>query len=324
MLLLSLTFFLVGTLDLLHTLSYKGMPYFISESSVAKAAWFWVSARMIQALGILIILLSPVRKQNRDYRIFAFLVGTGTAVIIGYLIIHFEKVLPILVVEGKGPTVLKNGIEYAVCFILFVSLIIALYQFNIEKCEANLAVALSFVFFLLAELIFTVYQSVYDLDNLTGHIFKAVGFYLILKSFYFENREQGQRQPERVTRFTHLPGFIFRVVKKGDEFFFTDCYGELLEVLGHTADETIGKSFTEVFSSKNGSIQEYCRLAASMQESIRFELEYMEYTLLVSINPVYDTPLEEVIIGTVMDITGIHPELTKRTLNQEDRIFVKK
>ncbi|MFK9090078.1 MASE3 domain-containing protein [Bacillus salipaludis] len=43
MLLLSFTFLLVGTLDLLHTLTFKGMPFFITESSVAKATWFWVS-----------------------------------------------------------------------------------------------------------------------------------------------------------------------------------------------------------------------------------------------------------------------------------------
>jgi hypothetical protein len=123
--------------------------------------------------------------------------------------------------------------------------------------------------------------------------------------------------------FNHLPGFIFRVEKKGNEFLLTDCFGELLEVLGNTADEIIGKSISEVFPTTNETVQEYCRLAASIQESIRFELEYMEYTLLVSINPVYDTPLEEVIIGTVMDMTGIYPELTKTRLNQEDIIFVK-
>lgn len=40
MLLLSFTFFVVGALDVMHTLSFKGMPYFITESSVAKATWF--------------------------------------------------------------------------------------------------------------------------------------------------------------------------------------------------------------------------------------------------------------------------------------------
>lgn len=189
MLLLAFTFLVVGTLDLLHTLSFKGMPYFFTDSSAAKATWFWVTARVFQSCFILALLLIPDRNLKRDYRGGIVLVGMVFASTIGYVIIQFENSLPILMVEGRGTTFLKNGIEYVISFILFVSLVITLYQYHLEKSEAKLAIALAFVFLLLTELIFTIYQSVFDLDNFTGHLFKAAGFYFILKSFYFLNQE---------------------------------------------------------------------------------------------------------------------------------------
>ncbi|MEH7299495.1 MASE3 domain-containing protein [Neobacillus drentensis] len=194
MLLLSFTFFIVGTLDLLHTLSFKGMPYFFTESSVAKATWFWVSARTFQSLFILATLFIPERKLSRDYRPLTLLAGIIIALTVSFLVIYYEKNLPILMVEGKGTTLLKNGIEYGISFILFVSLIRTLYQYHLEKSEAILALALAFVYLLLTELVFTIYQSVFDLDNFLGHIFKTLGFYFILKSFYFSNRKIAEEE----------------------------------------------------------------------------------------------------------------------------------
>ncbi len=90
--------------------------------------------------------------------------------------IFFEGSLPLLVIEGKGTTVLKNSIEYFVSLILFVSLIISLYHYYLEKSEEKLYFALALVFLLLTELIFTIYQSVFDLDNFLGHVFKVSVF----------------------------------------------------------------------------------------------------------------------------------------------------
>jgi hypothetical protein len=322
MLLLVFTFLIVGTLDLFHTLSFKGMPFFITESSVAKATWFWVAARAIQSLCILAILLVPDHHLKKDYRFLAITAGSLTVLMASFFIIHFEKSLPILVIEGKGTTFLKNIMEYSISFIQFISLIIALYQYTIEKRESNLAIALAFVFLLLTELVFTVYQSVFDLTNFSGHIFKAVGFYFILKAFYFENKENNSSEQEHLPSFNNLPGFIFRAVKRGNDFIFTACHGDLLQDKGIMTEDLIGQRITQVFSTNIDNLKEYCHLAVTMQENIQFEMDVMENTFLISIKPVYDTPLEEVIIGTVMDMTGINTESTK-ALKQEDRIFVK-
>jgi hypothetical protein len=321
LLLLSFTFFLVGTLDLLHTLSFKGMPYFITESSVAKATWFWVVARFIQSLLILSNLLIPERKLKRDYQVWVFLLGFFMVTTIGFSVIYFEKSLPLLVVEGQGTTFLKNGIEYVVCFILFVSLIITLYQYHLEKSEAKLAFALAFVYLLLTELFFTIYQTVFDLDNFTGHIFKALGLYFILKSFFFSNLNQESNRSElgNQRNFSELPGFIFKVVKRGNEFIFTFIDGELLQQFGLNHEEMVGMPLAKIFSTSKGTLNEYCHLSMRLQESIRFEMDFMEKTLLVSIKPSVDGDHKEVILGTVIVMSGVHQRSLQQKSIQEEK-----
>lgn len=322
MLLMAFTFFLVGTLDLLHMLSFKSMPYFITESSIAKATWFWVAARFIQSLLIFTILLIPDWKLKRDYRFAAITFGFFIAGMIGFSVIYFENSLPLLVVEGKGTTLLKNGIEYVVSFIQFVSLIITLYQYYLEKSEEKLAMALAFVFLLLTELIFTIYQSVFDLDNFSGHIFKALGFYFILKSFYFSRSHLNQDQSEQVNQqmLSELPGFIFTVVKRGNEFIITFIAGDLLRQMGLNHDEMVDRPLVEVFSPIKGGINEYCHLSLHLQGSIRFEMDFMEKTLLISIKPSFEEAKKETIIGTVIDMTGVHhfPVSRMKQINQRE------
>lgn len=111
LLLLAFTFFIVGTIDLFHTLSFNGMPFIITASSVQKATWFWVTARVIQTILMLTLILLSEKKLKRDYRLITLVVGVVLTATVGFIIISFEKALPMLVIEGKGTTMLKNGIE---------------------------------------------------------------------------------------------------------------------------------------------------------------------------------------------------------------------
>ncbi|MCL6570573.1 MAG: hypothetical protein K6T88_02660 [Bacillus sp. (in: Bacteria)] len=310
MLLLSFTLLMVGTLDLFHTLSFKGMPYFITESSIAKATWFWVTSRFIQSVLILAILLIPDRKLKRDYRFVVFFLGFVISIAIGFLIIYFEKSLPLLVVEGKGTTMLKNGIEYVVSFIQFASLIITLYQYYLEKSETKLSLALAFVYLLLAELVFTIYQSIFDLDNFLGHIFKAFGFYYILRSFYFSSSSHDDNRLDNHQLLSELPGFIFIVIKRDNEFILTYCTGELLQNISFDQEEMVGMSLSEVFATDNMTMNEYCRFSWRLQEAVTFEIDYMDKSRVISIKPSVDRDENKVLIGTIIEMIGIHQQPT--------------
>jgi hypothetical protein len=318
MLFLALTFLIVGMVDLLHMISYKGMPFFITESSVAKATWFWVIARVIQSLLMLfLLLLLPDRKLKKNYWFLSLLTGFFLGGGIGVLVIFFEGSLPLLVIEGRGTTVLKNSIEYFVSLILFVSLIITLYHYYLEKSEEKLYFALAMVFLLFTELIFTIYQSVFDLDNFLGHVFKVFGFYFILKSFYFS--KVATVEGEKEMTLLEQPGIFFTLKKQGTEFICLDIKGELLQTIGFHQDEIIGRLLTDVLLPIKSPINDYCYLAQELKETVTFEVVCMEKSLLISIKTSFNEENQNVILGTVIDMTGVlQQKLSHKPMKSED------
>jgi hypothetical protein len=323
LLLLAFTFLMVGMIDLFHTLSFKGMPYFITASSVQKATWLWVTARVIQSLLMLSLILLPDRKLKKDYRFVTFALGITLTSIIVYSIISFEKNLPMLVIEGKGTTLLKNGIEYGVSFILFISLVVSLYQYYLDKKEDKLFFALAFVFLLLTELIFTIYQSVFDFDNFLGHIYKVFGFYFILKGFYFSEYYNVEKSNDQNSMSEH-PGLFFKLRKAGNQFVCTNIDGELLKGISYSQEEIIGVSISKILPALDASINDYCYLSKKLQEGITFEMVCQDKVLLISIKPAVDELGQDVILGTAMDMSEMFTRsFHSKQIKQEENKNVK-
>jgi hypothetical protein len=309
-LMLSFLFFIVGMLDLLHTLTFQGMPFFITESSIAKATWFWVSARSIESLLIVLVLVLPERKLQQDPRRICLAVCTTVIGIIMFVIFRYEQSLPLLVIEGKGTTMLKNLIEYGVSFLHFISIVISLYFYNEGKKGQHLYVALAFTFLFLSELVFTIYQSVYDIDNFTGHLYKALGYFFIMRGFYFSTiaddsflkdpHEKMWRKSEEMIQ-SHY-GIIFKLSKQGDDFIHHIVGGGLLNDLGFTPNEINGKTLGEFLPDKAGRIERYYDCVWKNNEKIVFEIEIGGQTYAISLMPVMTNGEVVEIAGAVMGI----------------------
>ena len=309
-LMLSFLFFIVGMLDLFHTLTFQGMPFFITESSIAKATWFWVSARIIESLLIVLVLVLPERKLQQDPRRICLAVCTAVIGVIMCVIFRYEQSLPLLVIEGKGTTMLKNLIEYGVSFLHFISIVISLYFYNEGKNGQHLYVALAFTFLFLSELVFTIYQSVYDIDNFTGHLYKALGYFFIMRGFYFSRladdsflkdpQEKMWRQSEEMIQ-SHY-GIIFKLSKKGDDFIHHIVGGGLLIDLGFTPNEINGKTLDDFLPDKAGRIERYYDCVWKNNEKIVFEIEIGGQTYAISLMPVMTNGEVVEIAGAVMGI----------------------
>jgi hypothetical protein len=309
-LLVAFLFFTVGMLDLFHTLTFKGMPFFITESSIAKATWFWVMARLIESLIMVIVLIAPDVKIKQDpIRICLVL----CAIIIGaisFVIFKYENSLPLLVIEGQGTTFIKNLFEYSVSFLHFISLVISLYFYNESKNGKHLFVALAFTFLFLSELIFTIYQSVYDIDNFTGHLYKAIGYFFIMKGFYFstiaderfvkDHHEKLWHETEKMLQ-THY-GILFKLTKQGNDFIHQIIGGVLLDELGFTPNEVNGKTLVEFLPGKAAAIEKYYDCVWKNNEKLVFDVEIGGKTFAISLMPVmYNGEVVE-IAGAVMGV----------------------
>ncbi|NKE07137.1 MASE3 domain-containing protein [Mesobacillus selenatarsenatis] len=309
-LLLSFLFFIVGTLDLLHTLTFKGMPFFITESSIAKATWFWVSARIIESLMMVLVLVLPERRLQKDRRRSCLAICMAIIAILMFLFFKYEQSLPLLVIEGKGTTILKNLIEYGVSFLHFISIVISLYFYNEGKNGQHLYVGLAFTFLFLSELVFTIYQSVYDIDNFTGHLYKALGYFFIMRGFYFstladdsflkDSSEKRWRQTEEMIQ-SHY-GIIFKLSKQGNDFIHHIVGGGLLDDLGFTPNEINGKTIGEFLPEKAGRVEKYYDCVWKNNEKIVFEIEFGGNTYAISLMPVMNNGEVVEIAGAVMGI----------------------
>jgi hypothetical protein len=309
-LLLSFLFFIVGMLDLLHTLSFKGMPFFITESSIAKATWFWISARIIESLMMVIVLIVPDRQLKLDPRRACLLLCAVVIGSISFMVFKYEQSLPLLVIEGEGTTILKNLFEYSVSFLHFISIVISLYFYNEGKNGQHLYIALAFTFLFFSGLIFTIYQSIYDIDNFTGHIFKALGYFFIMKGFYFSTiaddsflkdpQEKIWRQTEEMIQ-THY-GIIFKLTKQGNDFIHQIIGGALLDDLGFTPNEVNGKTLAEFLPGKAVRIEKYYECVWKNNEKIVFDIEIGGNTYAISLMPVMNNGQVVEIAGAVMGI----------------------
>lgn len=183
-LLLAIVFFSVGVFDIFHTLTYKNMPFFITESSVAKATWFWIIARFTEAVAMIFILAYRYNKLRNLYMKTTILLMFSYVIFATVIVFVFENQLPPLVEEGVGTTPLKNGMEYIISSFHFLAICTVLFYYKKGKQPSELPIFLAFLFLLFGELIFTTYKSVHDVHNFLGHVYKVLGYTFIYIGFF--------------------------------------------------------------------------------------------------------------------------------------------
>ncbi len=182
---ISAAFLTIGLMDFMHTLSYSGMPAFITTNSPNKSTQFWIAVRLVTAISFLISAYiypdSPSRYLSKRNLLAVFSVIFGL-VFIG--VIYFPSYLPATFIEGVGLTTFKKVSEYLIVSLLILAS--AAYWKRFLKTRDSLLIfyLAAFVICIFSELVFAVYKSVFDTYNVLGHIYKVVAFFLIYKGIF--------------------------------------------------------------------------------------------------------------------------------------------
>lgn len=183
----------IGVLELLHTLSYKGMGVFPPDANLPTQ--FWIAFRGYESAAMLIAASFLGRPAPPARTTAAGFLALGAT--LGWLVLsgHF----PDCFIEGSGLTTFKIIAEYVIAAGFAATLI--LLQRHREEFAGDIlpSVALSMVCGVAAELAFTRYVSVFGPANYIGHL-------LLLTSTYFLYRAlliQGIRKPQLML-FHHL------------------------------------------------------------------------------------------------------------------------
>ena len=204
---IGIAYFSIGSLDLLHTLSYKGMGLF-SNQGANLSIQLWIGSRYVESFSLV---LAPVffrKKLDTNFGIAMYAIFFTA--IIGA--IFYWHIFPDCFVEGIGLTRFKIVSEYLICLFLFMAIVhLMFYRDNISPGTFKFLMA-SLVFTILAELSFTLYFSVYGHANLIGHYFKLFSFYCLYRAFV----RSGLVKPTKI---------LFRKLEEKSKF-LQDLYDE--------------------------------------------------------------------------------------------------
>jgi signal transduction histidine kinase len=177
----------IGILDLLHTITFKGMNIF--PSPIYYANQFWVATRLFESLILLtgLILVSQRILIRVKWLLLAYgLITTG--IILSILV--FE-IFPICFIEDVGQTPFKIYSEFVIIGILIIAYTVLLRNRKYFEKDIRQLLLWSIGFAIVSEFCFTLYIQNYDFINELGHIFKILSFYMIFKA----NVQHGLSQP---------------------------------------------------------------------------------------------------------------------------------
>ncbi|PKF72484.1 GGDEF-domain containing protein [Pseudomonas fluvialis] len=187
--LLACGYLAVALLDSAHLLSYRGMPDFITPSSVEKAIDFWLAARLSEALVLLGVALRAWRPLSNPQQRYQWLAATlGGVALMVYLRLYQPQLFPRMFIEGQGLTPLKIVMEWLVIGLLACAAVGLLRRREqpFDRQGLLLAVGIS----ILSELCFTAYRNPHDIYQLLGHAYKVLACLVVYRVVFVSSIQQ--------------------------------------------------------------------------------------------------------------------------------------
>ncbi|MBE3068017.1 MAG: SpoIIE family protein phosphatase, partial [Chloroflexi bacterium] len=187
---IALFFYAVGILDFVHSLSFVGMPDFLSPNTFSKAATFYVAARLIAAAGIFALVLAPAGP--RPSRVNQYVLLAGVSALVGVLILiesYQPGYIPTMFVAGSGTTDFKSGIDYVIIALQVITVAL-LFKRPVLGAKPAFLLQVALIISIFSELAFTQDISAYDSYNFLSHAYKAIAYYFILRAVFVSSLQQ--------------------------------------------------------------------------------------------------------------------------------------
>ncbi|XUW99638.1 MAG: MASE3 domain-containing protein [Dehalogenimonas sp.] len=178
LLFIGIGFLFVSILGTMHTLSYRGMGIFNDFEPTNLAAQFWIAARYLQSLTLILAPLFIHRRLNSNAAFTVF--GIATALILISILVW--QVFPTAFLVGSGLTAFKIISEYIISSILVGAIL--LLRRHRDEFGPNVITYLTVAMLanIGSEMAFTLYTDAYGFLNAVGHFLILVSIYFIYKA----------------------------------------------------------------------------------------------------------------------------------------------
>ncbi len=196
---IGIAYLFVGALDLLHTLSYKGMGVFPGASPNLPTQ-LWIAARYMQGISFVLAPFFLGRKFP------ARLVFSFYSMVFAFIIVSIFvcDLFPNCFLADSRLTPFNKDSEFVISFLFLGAIGLLLRRRKAFDPQVLNFLVVSFTLTIISELTFTLYTDVYGLFNLIGHFLKVIAFYFFYKAII----ETGLVTPYRV---------LFRNLKQSEE-----------------------------------------------------------------------------------------------------------
>jgi signal transduction histidine kinase len=181
-------FLMTGLIDLLHTLTYRGMQIF-PLASADTATQLWLVARMLAATSFLCATASLGRREFLTPR--QWLTSFVLVSLVFVALIWPLDVFPDCFIEDSGLTAFKVNSEYVIIILLCLSACLLWLKSRYLNAYIVNLLLLALGLSALSELLLTLYVDIYGIVNFLGHHFKLGGVILV----YFALVEGSLRTP---------------------------------------------------------------------------------------------------------------------------------
>lgn len=260
-------FIVVAVCDLVHALSYAGMPLLIAPGTTERAIFFWLAGRTFEVGTFGLVALTRAPSMTR---LKSIPVGLAISAMVVWLGIAHLDYFPQTFIEGTGVTRFKARYEY-VLFALDIAVAVLLWHRSRRRSQEQYKLlALSSFLMGIGELAFTSYVASSDFQNIVGHVFKVVAYALLYRATFIVSirapfdalsrsealvRESDARLRSLSDNLPHCMVYQFAVDADGSKRFLYVSQG--VERLHGVAVEDVLRDFRTITSQvhpKDGSL----------------------------------------------------------------------
>ena len=167
--------------DLMHALTYEGMPPLLAESSTQQAIFFWLMGRSFEVLTLGAVAAGLALRWPR-----IALLGSGLAVAVAIIAFgsFFLDLFPVTFVPGVGVTPFKAGYEYVLVGLNGLLALVLWRRAKREQSRQHALLALSCLCMSLGGFAFTAYVAPSDFQNVAGHLYKVAAYALLYRATF--------------------------------------------------------------------------------------------------------------------------------------------
>lgn len=275
-----LGFTTVALLDYVHSLSYSGMPIFITESSTQKAIFFWLTSRTIELLTMFFIALH-LRLSGK--KLMWLIVSVAVASLISYVgIFHLDNT-PVTFDPENGVTPFKSSYEYALFIGHSILAVTFLFHYKRTNRSQYLYFAGSCYAMALCALTLTNYVTSSDFSLLVGHLFKITSAVFIYMAIFWTelkrpyqlaklaDEKAGKKDAELQAILSNIPLGIMRFDSEHRYLYINKFIEELSPVY---SESPVGKHISHLMPEKLATLLTE-RLTQTFEGGkVEFKFEY--------------------------------------------------